>query len=387
MHLQAKIICFLGSLICSFSAFAQGDKHQLIDDDATAETKVLYQNLFRIAEKGFMFGHEDTDAYGIDWWAKRRKSDVKEVTGAYPAVHGWDLGNIDRKFNIDTVDFKKMRKWIKATYKRGGINTISWHIPNMVTGTDSWDKTPAVHAILPHGEKHQDFLKQLDLVASFLKACKVRSTYIPIIFRPWHEHNGDWFWWGKGNAAEEDYIALWRFTIDYLKNEKGIHHLIYAFSPDRSRMDLENAVGSYLYGYPGDEYVDILGLDNYWDVGHAYNNSDKESQKQHFVKSLQVLTDLAKEKGKVAALTETGSAGITNPQWFTEVILNPIKENRETIDIAWMLVWRNRFANDAMAPYPDHPASKDFKEFEKDPFTIFEDDLNNIYKVTPALLK
>lgn len=386
MKVQGKIISCLLGLACSFSVFGQSSR-QLIDDNATPETKALYQNLFKIAEQGFMFGHEDTDAYGIGWWAKKGKSDVKEVTGSYPAVHGWDLGNIDRKFNIDTVNFKKMRNWIKATYKRGGINTISWHIPNLLSGGDSWDTTPTVPTILPGGSKHQAFLERLNLVADFLESCKVGSTYIPIIFRPWHEHNGGWFWWGKGNVSEEDYIALWRFTVDFLKNERGIHHLIYAFSPDRSRMDLDDAQQSYLYAYPGDDYVDVLGLDNYWDVGHAHNTADGETQKQQFVKSLQVLTTIAREKGKVSALTETGSMGIKNPKWFTEVILNPLKENQKTIDIAWMLVWRNRFAEEAMAAYPGHPAAEDFKTFQKDPLTIFEDDLKNIYNVNSPILK
>lgn len=374
-------------LLLGFSSCAQSNDHLLVDPKATNETKALYQNLFKVSEHGFMFGHEDTDAYGIGWWAEKANSDVKEVTGSYPAVHGWDLGNIDRDFNIDTVDFEKMKDWIRATYKRGGVNTISWHIPNMVTGTHSWDKTPSVAAILPGGNKHEAFLKKLDHVADFLEDCKVGNTFIPIVFRPWHEHNGDWFWWGKGNATEEDYIALWRFTVDYLKNEKDIHHLIYSFSPDRSRMNIDSAAHeSYLYGYPGDDYVDVLGLDNYWDVGHQANQNDSLIQKVQFVKSLELVTEIARDKGKLAALTETGSAGIKNPDWFTEVILNPIKENQETIDIAWMLVWRNRFPGEAMAPYPSHPAAEDFKEFEIDSLTLFEDDIHNLYKENPTSL-
>lgn len=367
-------------LICGYTLQGQDGK-KLIDDKATKETKALYQNLFKIAEQGFMFGHEDTDAYGVGWWAENGKSDVKAVTGAYPAVHGWDLGNIDRQFNIDTVDFTKMKDWMRQTYERGGINTISWHITNLVSGSNSWDKTPAVNAILPGGTHHDAYLEKLNLVADFLLDLKSGSDYIPIIFRPWHEHNGDWFWWGKGNASEEDYIALWRFTVDYLKDERNVHHLIYAFSPDRSRLSIDSAAeAAYLYGYPGDDYVDVLGMDNYWDVGHSANQANVEVQKAQFVKSLQLVTKIAKDKNKIAALTETGSAGITNPNWFTELILNPIKENEETIDIAWMLVWRNRFDDSAMVPYPGHPAAEDFKKFEEDPITIFEDDLKKTYK-------
>src|SRR5690606_4675252 len=120
---------------------------------------------------------------------------------------------------------------------------------------------------------------------------------------------------------------------------------------------------------------------------HAHNKADSETQKKQFVKSLQVLTEIAREKGKVAALTETGSMGIKHPRWFTEVVLDPIKENKATIDIAWMLVWRNRFPEEAMAAFPGHPAAQDLVEFEKDDFTIFESDLINIYKENLPLLK
>lgn len=384
---QNILLMFVSFFICTNEVNSQSQR-ELVDTKATKETKALYSNLFKIAEQGFMFGHEDTDAYGIGWWADEGTSDVEKVSGSYPAVHGWDLGNIDRDFNIDTVDFEKMKVWMRDTYKRGGINTISWHITNLVSGSHSWDKTPAVNAILPGGTHHDAYLKKLNLVADFLLDLKSGSKYIPIIFRPWHEHNGDWFWWGKGNASEEDYIALWRFTVDYLKGERNIHHLIYAFSPDRSRMNIDSAAeASYLYGYPGDDYVDVLGLDNYWDVGHSANVKSKEEQAKDLVSSLELVTRLAKERGKPAALTETGSAGISNPKWFTEVVLNPIKENEETIDLAWMLVWRNRFEKEAMVPYPGHPSVEDFRKFREDTITIFEDDLKNTYKANQVRIK
>src|SRR5690606_31336459 len=110
---------------------------------------------------------------------------------------------------------------------------------NLTTGGNSWDKTPSVSDVLPGGGKHADFLLQLDLLADMLNEQKVFFSKIPVIFRPWHEHNGDWFWWGKGNCTEEEYIALFRFTVDYLKDKKGIHHLLYAFSPDRSRLRMD----------------------------------------------------------------------------------------------------------------------------------------------------
>lgn len=350
-----------------------------IDDKATTETVALYKNLFKIADKGFMFGHEDDMAYGIGWWAEEGRSDVKEVTGSYPAVHGWDVGKIGTEMNLDSVRFDDMVRWIKEVYQRGGINTISWHMDNLVSNEGSWDKTPTVKAILPEGSAHEAFLSKLDALVDFFNQCNVDGVKIPIVFRPWHEHNGDWFWWGKGNCTEEDYIALWKFTIDYLRSQ-GVNQLLYAFSPDRSRMNMDNLKQDYFYGYPGDEYVDIIGIDNYFDVGSEYNNKSIEESKIDFIKSLELVTQIAKEKNKVAALTETGNSGIEVPNWYTNVLLAPIRENQNTIKIAWALVWRNRFLNHMYVPHPEHPQADDFLQFKEDELTIFEEDLQNIYQ-------
>lgn len=358
-----------------------------VDTKATKKTKVLFTNLYQIARQGIMFGHQDDQAYGVGWWNEKGRSDVKEVTGSYPAVHGWDLGDIGLSpSNLDSVDFALMRKWIKATYKRGGINTISWHLDNPKTNGSSWDKTPAVKEVLPGGTAHLAYLKQLNALADFLKTCKVGLTKIPIIFRPFHEHNGDWFWWGKGNCSEEDYIALWRFTADYLKNERKIHHLLYAFAPDRSRLDLSGGAEAYFYGYPGDAYVDIIGLDNYWDVGHGNNPNPMEQQREHLTQSLTLIHEIAAKKNKVAALTETGHDGLKETDWFTKRILDPLKTH-ENLEIAWVLVWRNRDKDHFFSPPKDHPAARDLNAFFSDPLTLFEQDLKNVYKTRFEIIR
>ena len=357
---------------------------QLNDRKATKETQALYTNLNRIAEQGFLFGHQDTDAYGVGWRAQEGRSDVKDVTGSYPAVHGWDVGkSLANPMNIDSVSFDKMLNWIKQNYERGGINTISWHVDNPVTKKDSWDKTPAVKDILPGGKVHAELLNQLDLLAGFLNKCKSGTTPIPIIFRPWHEHNGDWFWWGKGNCTEEEYIKLWRFTVEYLRDKKQLHNLIYAWSPDRSRTNLNDFKTSYLYAYPGDNYVDILGLDNYMDVGAKWNERTIVEQQADFATSLKGVSTIAIEKNKVAALTETGLERIQNPEWFRMAILEPIKKS--DIKIAYMLVWRNANKKHHYVPFKGHSAEKDFVLFYNDPRTFFESDIQNFYTLNKSL--
>ncbi len=364
------------SLLMVFSAVAQTP----IDKSATAETKALLVNLHRIPDRGFMFGHQDGDAYGVGWFGEEGRSDVKELTGSYPAVHGWDLGKEGTEKNIDGVPFTRIRQGIIQTYERGGINTISWHVDNPVSGGGSWDTTRAVKNILPGGSYHQQFLERLDIIADFLNSLQSGNTKIPVVWRPWHEHNGNWFWWGKGNCTEDEYIALWRFTVDYFRNVKKLHHLLWAFSPDRSRIDISNFKSSYLWGYPGDDYVDIIGYDNYMDVGAPWNRKSQQERINDLVTGLKGITAIAREKNKVAAMTETGLESIPQPDWYTAVILNPLKANPD-IRIAWVLVWRNFDTKHHYAPYKGHPAEADFLIFYNDPITLFEKDIKDMYKL------
>jgi mannan endo-1,4-beta-mannosidase len=355
----------------------------MVDKKATAETKALYSNLTKISKQGILFGHQDTDAYGVHWKADGKRSDVKDITGAFPAVHGWDLGKIGGPLNIDSVDFQKMLEWIRATYQRGGINTISWHLDNPLTGESSWSKGDAVKESLPGGKAHQKYLEHLNYVADFLNKCTSGTTMIPIIFRPFHEHNGDWFWWGKGVCAEDEYIALWKFTIQYLRDEKKLHHLIYAFSPDRSRIDINNFRSGYLYGYPGDEFVDILGYDDYQDLRNQENVKQRSND---LIYGLREISAIAKEKNKVAALTETGQEKIPDAKFFTGFLLPALKAD-PAIQISYLLLWRNARPDHHYAPYKGHPAEADFVNFYKAPETLFEEDVRNIYSSKKLAIK
>lgn len=357
------------------------------DPKATRKTHNLLANLHAISDSGFLFGHEDALAYGVGWRNEstpllRHQSDIKSMIGSYPAVHGWDLGRtLDQEKNIDSVRFDHMLAWIKATYKRRGINTLSWHLDNLISGGDSWDRTKGAEQLLPGGNEHDKLIKHLDLLTDFIEQCRVKGTRIPMIFRPWHEHNGNWFWWGKGNLSEKEYIQLFRFTVDYLRNTKKIHNLLICFSPDRGAFKLnKKARKSYLYGYPGDDYVDIIGLDNYVDVRGASKLGSRKKQQANFTESLQLITQIAQEKGKVAALTETGLEGVKQPNWFTNTLLNPIKENTTSIQLAWVLLWRNANKSHHFAAYPGHSSEADFLNFSKDPLVVFESELDNPYR-------
>ena len=73
--------------------------------------------------------------------------------------------------------------------------------------------------------------------------------------------DGNWFWWGKNHCTVEEFKELYRFTVTYLRDSLQVHNFLYAFSPDCGFTTEKG----YLERYPGDEYVDVVGMDNYWD--------------------------------------------------------------------------------------------------------------------------
>lgn len=319
-----------------------------------------------------MFGHQDDLAYGHSWYNEPGRSDVKDVCGDYPAVYGWELGHLELgdEYSLDSVYFDNIRKGIIDVYNRGGINTVSWHLRNPLTGGTAWDVSSkkVVKSILPGGEKHELYKQWLDKLAHFFQQLKTTDgTSVPILFRPFHEHTGSWFWWGRNLCTVDEYKALWRFTVDYLQNKKGIHHLLYTYSTDRFKSTEE-----YLERYPGNDIIDILAFDVY-DRGPEYPAVLKNCAEK--------VTTLANEYGKIATVSETGGPISTDTTWWTEKVLTTLRP----YSLLYVLVWRNPFKpsdHNAFGPYRGSPDSKNFVNFYKHPKTLFQQDLLkfNIYK-------
>ena len=350
-------------ILISFSVFAAKPG----DSKATPETVKLYQNLLKFQQKGVMFGHQDDLAYGVGWVYEEGRSDVKDACGDYPAVYGWELGHLELGdvYSLDSVHFSKIQDWIKTVYKRGGVNTISWHLRNPLTGGTAWDVSSkkVVKSILPGGDKHELFKQYLDKLADFMLGLKTDDgKFVPVLFRPFHEHTGSWFWWGKNLCSVEDYKSLWKFTVSYLQNEKNIHHLIYTYSTDRFKTAEE-----YLERYPGDDIIDILGFDLY-DRGPDYPAALKHC--------LEIVSELAKEKGKIATVSESGGPIATNTTWWTMVL-----ETIRPYHFSYFLVWRNPWkpaSHEAFAPYKRSPDSEDFIKFYNDPKTLFQKEITKL---------
>ena len=339
------------------------------DTLADNQARTLYSFLRQMQGRGTMIGHEDALAYGMGWKGDAFRTDIHDVCGDFPAVFGWDLGHIGDSANIDGVPFDRMRSWAIEVHRRGGINTCSWHVRNLVTGTNAWDTTSCVKSVLPGGVKHAAFLEKLDQIAGFFKSLRTPDGEpVPVVFRPYHEMSGGWFWWGRDACTPDEYKALYRFTEDYLRNVKQVHNLLYAYSPD-----VVASAGEYLRTWPGDDYVDVLGLDDYHNMRDRVHSAAT-------VALLDMIDSIATRKSKPYALTETGLVTLPDSTWFTGVVLPVIRADSSTRKACWVLFWRNGRPDHFFAPYPGHPSAPDFIRFREDEATWFLSDVQTLYK-------
>ena len=368
----------------------QNPNDPLADSGRTQRTENLLTNLIAQGDSGvYMFGHHDDTVYGIGWEADydndstiAEKSDVKSVCNDYPAVLSFDLGHIElgADKNLDGVPFKRIKDEIINHFNHGGMITLSWHLNNPLSGGTAWVadslkgiEKHTVAAVLEGGEKHELFLSWLDRVADFLNSLETPyGVRVPVVFRPWHEHTGSWFWWGQDFCTPEQYKKLWEMTVERLK-DKDVVNALYAYSPGT---EPNGNADQYLERYPGDDIIDVMGLDCYCSAADA--DTAKVALYTHTLdKNLAMVVKVAKEHHKAAALTETGYEGIKISNWWTEALATVLAKH----PISYVLVWRNARERPQhhFAPYPGHSSTTNFIEFYNLEETLFLQDVNGLY--------
>ena len=318
-----------------------------------------------LLQRGYMFGHQDDPFYGLTWQWEHGRSDVLEACGDYPAVMGFDLGGIeiDDAKNLDSVPFTRIREELLAHVKRGGIVTISWHPRNPYTGGTAWDNQDSivVQNILPGGMQHRKFLLWMKNIRNFLLTLRDgKGHLVPIIFRPWHENNGGWFWWGAKQCTAKEYHALWCMLQDYLISE-GLDNLVWSYSPN---LDGNCTEQQFLERYPGDERVDIIGLD-------AYQWGTEEDYIRQLNGDLAMLTQYVTKSGKLLALTECGMKNLPDPTWWTRIL----KPQMDKYPLSYFLVWRNA-KHEFFGPSPGEKNALYFNEMIRNKNVLMLKDIN-----------
>jgi mannan endo-1,4-beta-mannosidase len=170
------------------------------------------------------------------------------------------------------------------------------------------------------------------------------------------------------SCTPEQYKALYRFTGDYLRNVKQVHNLLCAYSPD-----VVGSAQECMRTCPGDDFVDILGLDDYKGM------KDREHSAST-VALLDMIDSIATHREKPFAPTETGVVTIPDSTWFTGVVFPVIRADFSTRKTCRVLFWRTGRPGHFFAPFPGHPGAPDFIRFREDESTWFLSDLQTPYK-------
>ncbi|RXE70415.1 beta-mannosidase [Muribaculaceae bacterium Isolate-002 (NCI)] len=369
-----RIYMTIAACAAIFATTLCSGKKNVAEQAAETPAEVLLGRLTALSDSGLTaFGHHDDTAYGRYWEYQPDSSDVKNVCGDYPAIINWDLGWIETgaEKQLDGVPFDFMRDEIVRHDARGGINSLSWHLLNPVTGGDSWDTScdSTLTRIFADKALTDTLTRWIGLTADFIGNLRdAEGNRIPVMYRPWHEHTGEWFWWGINEGTPEDYKNLWKLTRKVF-DEKGIDNVVWVYSPDKSNV---NGYDDYMSRYPGDEYVDVMGADVYYfdepDSGRIFT--------ERIDKTLGAAVRAAREHGKIAALSETGFESLPVDDWY----MNTLMPVLEKYPVAFVTVWRNSNTkpNHWYAPYSGHPGEADFRAFHDSPCTVFAREMNEI---------
>lgn len=344
----------------------------IVDKQATAETKALMANLWKIADKGFMFGHHDDLWYGRYWYNQDGGSDTKSVCGDYPAVFSVDLAAIADNRYQDSENAIRRRVILEAR-NRGEVVMACLHLNNPLTGSDSWDnsRNDVVKSILtPGNATRTKYLTWLDRLAEFCNGLKdSQGNLVPMILRPYHEHTQNWSWWGSSCTTASEFVEFWQMTVKYLRDEKGVHNLLYAVSPQMDGI-YSDPQGRILTRWPGDSYVDFIGMDCY----HGTNSTA-------FASNLKAIQEVSASKMKPCGVTETGLESFSQVDYWSRQIMTPTEGKR----VSMVVMWRNKYVgtNESDKHYysvfPGHPSEDDFKKMYADSRSIFSKDLPDMY--------
>lgn len=256
--------------------------------NATPSAKELLNYLCETAGKAIITG-QHTQTIPME-----EISYIRQKTGKEPLLRGFELLAYSTNINYNHASEECLTEvhenrntmetalnWAKNTH---GIVTLSFHWFSPIGGHDKsfYAKNTDFDAtqILINGTpERKAFYHDMDIIAEELK--KFRDADIPVLWRPFHESDGDWFWWGaKGPETARD---LYKLMFEYYTHVHHLNNLLWVWNCRLPE------------GYPGDDYVDVISVDIYLE---KYATTDYI---EDYLKLLE-----ATSKNKVAALAEVG---------------------------------------------------------------------------------
>ena len=216
---------------------------ELSNENAIENAKALYAYLQEIDGKYCLTGQMESTWMGSPDYEMNY---LEENTGKLPAIRGMDFIHNDFQGVVDrAVDW----------WERGGIPTICWHTgADFASGYDEClaDDIDWEEAFVPGSDTYNSLLSGMDRAVPYLQ--QLEDAGVPVLWRPFHELDGGWFWWSKGGS--DNFIRLWQLMYSRYTDYWGLDNLIWVYGYSSNG-------GTMAEWYPGDAYVDILGADSY----------------------------------------------------------------------------------------------------------------------------
>jgi len=323
----------------------------LCDSNATKETQALMNYLTSVYGKHIISGQQEIYGSGNDGNYELEFDWIHDLSGKYPAIRGFDFMNYNPLYGWEDETTSRMIDWVN---NKNGIATACWHI-NVPKDFKSYELGEFVDwqkctykpndtdfdtskAIIP-GTKEYEYVQLIikDLAEQFLIA---QENNVPIIFRPFHEAEGNggvngegsWFWWSKAGA--DVFKELWKMLYTELTETYGLHNLIWEYN-------------SYTYSsspawYPGDEYVDIVGFDKYNTVYNRYDGLSGVPNEDAISSTFYTLVQLTNGKKMVSMpendtipnvenLTIEKAGWLYFCPWYGEYLMSSSYNYKETV--------------------------------------------------------
>lgn len=303
-------------LLLTTTLFSQNAKP--VTPNASPEAQALLELLYSASGKHMLTGQHNFPI------SRAKNSEfAAEYIGKTPAVWSQDFGFAKEGDKDSYLSRPSIVDEAIKQHKMGSIITLCWHgvpptaeepitftpqsgvDPEMVASVQGKLQDQQFKDILTPGTAlHTKWMAQVDEIAKYLK--QLQDAKVPVLWRPYHEMNGDWFWWGGIHKGKYTTERLYRQIFDRLVHHHKLNNLVWVWSVDRTSGLPTRAYKKY---YPGNEYLDVVALDVY---GSDY--------KQTYYDQLKELAN-----GKPMALAEVGippSLEVlkTQPNWAFYVI-------------------------------------------------------------------
>jgi mannan endo-1,4-beta-mannosidase len=238
-----------------------------VNPDATPEARELLKKIAAISGRFTLTGQQN---FASD--LSRYSDRVYDLTGKYPGIFGQDFGFSDGDEGNSFCGRPAMIDEVERQHRNAAVIALTWHAPCPADDEPlTYERNVLAHMtdsswkeiLAPGTSLYGRWVKQVDVIAGYLRRLKVAG--IPVLFRPYHEMNGRWFWWG-GRPGEHGSAALYRQLYDRYVNVHRLNNLIWVWNVN-SPGKYAGPIADY---FPGPQFVDIVSMDNYGRFKRSY---------------------------------------------------------------------------------------------------------------------